>query len=216
MPQENYIEIGHMHIPVHYSNQELAEGFRKRTKAVVTIHASALIKVKAIESSSELTITGEKTAKKELESVVKLEREGWLGKQSDIDDQIRQIEEKMTLNPPRPDDVVAAIREWELRGLMRKMDPVDLQTAYKAAAESGDDLFVDAVEKSPIPFVFDKKEDVVEQVRFARLKNKYPKDAVQLSDLKLGKTNTLSALKSVEINLARHGLNIADDPLADA
>ena len=122
----------------------------------------------------------------------------------------------MTLNPPRPDDVVAAIREWELRGLMRKMDPVDLQTAYKAAAESGDDLFVDAVEKSPIPFVFDKKEDVVEQVRFARLKNKYPKDAVQLSDLKLGKTNTLSALKSVEINLARHGLNIADDPLADA
>ena len=53
MPQENYIEIGHMHNPVHYSNQDLAEGFRKRTKAIVEIHASALTKVNAIEGSSE-------------------------------------------------------------------------------------------------------------------------------------------------------------------
>ena len=113
----------------------------------------------------------------------------------------------------RPDDVVSALREWEMRSDIRKMDPVDIERAYVDAAKNGDDLFVLAIENAPLPF--NLKEDLVEQVKAARLERKNPEQAAMLKDLNLGLTNLQSAMRSVESNFRALGLEIAADPVSD-
>ena len=65
-----------------------------------------------------------------------------------------------------------------------------------------------------MPFSF-ATQGVVEKVRFSRLERSFPVEAAKSADLKTGKANVLSALKSVETDLKKHGPNIADDPLSD-
>ena len=139
----------------------------------------------------------------------------WLKRLNPLDDQVASIEKQMVLTSHRPDDVVAALREMEMRSEIRKMDPLDLRVAYERAAENGDDLFVNAVENSPMPFVFDKKADLVEQVRQARLERRFPAQASKLKDLNLGRDNLQSAMRSVESNFRAQGLEISDDSVSD-
>ena len=109
----------------------------------------------------------------------------------------------------------AALREREVRDHLRTLDPLDIENMYKQAAKDGDDLLVAAIENAPIPFTFEKQDEIVEQVRTARLERRFPEQSVKLKDLNLGLQNLQSALRSVESNLRAMGLEIAADPVSD-
>ena len=214
MAKKSYSFI-HIHNPIYYKNQEVADDVKLLTDELEILYDSASTKRAAIEVNSKFSAEGKSAARKELIVELKQARQGWLKRLNPLDDQVASIEKQMVLTSHRPDDVVSALREMEMRSEIRKMDPLALRVAYERAAENGDDLFVNAVENSPIPFVFDKKEDLVESVKTARLARKFPEQAAMLNDLKLGLVNLQSALRSVESNFRALGLEIAADPVSD-
>ena len=214
MASTNY-EYAHIHNPDYYQDQAVAESIKDHLDMLGVIYADVTKKRSAIEINSGLTAEGKSVARKELIIEIKEARRGWLDRLSPLDRQIESIEKQMILTSHRPDDVVGALREMEMRSEIRKMDPLDLEAAYKNAAKNGDDLFVNSVENSPIPFVFDKKADLVESVKSARLARRFPEQSVKIKDLNLGLQNLQSALRSVESNLRAMGLEIAADPVSD-
>ena len=171
------------------------------------------MKRSAIEIDSKLSTEGKAVAREELKEELKQARQGWLDRLNPLDDQIAEIEKGMVLTSHRPDDVVSALREMEMRSEIRKMDPVDIESAYKNAAKNGDDLFVLAIENSPLPF--NLKDDLVEETRKARLDRKFPEQASMLADLKRGRENLQSALRSVESDFRAQGIEISSDPVSD-
>ena len=214
MSRKSY-SFAHIHDDKYYVSEDIARDVKLLTDLLEVIYDSASTKRAAIEVNSRLTHQGKSEAREELKVELKQARQGWLKRLNPLDDQVAAIEKQMVLTSHRPDDVVAALREMETRSEIRKMDPLALRVAYERAAENGDDLFVNAVENSPIPFVFDKKADLVEQVRTARLERRFPEQSVNLKDLKLGLQNLQSALRSVESNFRALGLEIAADPVSD-
>ena len=147
-----------------------------------------------------------------MEVAIKRAREDWLVLQDPVDDDIRQL--KVEMPPARncPDDVVGELRQREIRDYLRTLDPIDVEEKYESAARAGDELFLSAIEQSPVPFNFATK-GLVEKVSFSRLKKAYPVKAKELADLQTGKANVLSALKSVQAALRKQKLDVADDPL---
>ena len=214
MARKSYSFV-HIHDDAYYVNENVARDVKLLTDALEIIFDSASMKRSAIEVDSKFSAEGKSEARKELVAEIKQARQGWLGRLTPLDKQVAQIEKEMVLTAHRPDDVVGAIREMEMRAEIRKMDPTEVGIAYKSAAETGDDLFVNAVENSPLPFVFDKQEKVIDQVRQARLERKFPDQAVMLKDLNLGRDNLQSAMRSVESNFRAQGLEIADDSVAE-
>ena len=212
MPKKLY-GFAHVHNPDYYSNPEVAADIQRLTDLLEVIYESATAKRAAIEVNSKLTTEGKSEAREELKLELKKKRQGWLATLKPLDDQISQLEKGMVLSPHRPDDVVAALREMEVRSAVRKWDPVDIEAGYKKAAQLGDDLFVLAIENSPVPFKL--KDDLVEATKLARLERKFPADAAKLADLVLGRKNLHSALRSVESNFRALGLEIAPDPVSD-
>ena len=214
MARKNY-EFAHIHDDAYYSSPEVARDVQLLTDELEILYDSASMKRSAIEVNSRLTHQGKAEAREELKVELKKARQGWLERLNPLDEQIAQIEKGMVLTSHRPDDVVSALREMEMRSEIRKMDPLALRVAYERAAENGDDLFVNAVENSPIPFVFDRQENLVESVKSARLERRFPEQARKLKDLNLGRDTLQSALRSVESNFRAQGLEIADDPVSD-
>ena len=214
MARKNYT-FAHIHDDKYYASEDVSADVRRLTDLLEVIFDDASTKRSAIEVNSRLTHQGKSEAREELKGEIKKARTGWLDRLTPLDDQVASIQKEMVLTSHQPDDVVSALREWEMRSGIQKMDPVDLRVAYERAAENGDDLFVNAVENSPIPFVFDKQEDLVEQVRQARLERRFPEQASKLKDLNLGLANLQSALRSVESNFRAQGLEIADDSVSD-
>lgn len=96
----------------------------------------------------------------------------------------------------RPDDIVGEIRRKEIRDYLRTLDPLEIESKFMAAAEEGDELFLAAVEESPLPFNFATK-DLVEKVRFRRLSAQYPVQSTKVADLQTMKESATSALKTV-------------------
>ena len=115
----------------------------------------------------------------------------------------------------RVDDVVGEMRQREIRDVLRTLDPIDVEEKYMSASRAGDELFLSAVEESPVPFSFAAK-GLVEKVRFSRLQRAYPEQATKLADLKIGKANVIIALKSVQNDLAKQNLNVVPDELGQA
>ena len=214
MTRKSY-SFTHIHDDKYYVSEDIARDVKLLTDELEILYDSASTKRAAIEVNSNLSAEGKATARQDLIVELKQARQAWLKRLNPLDDQVASIEKQMVLTSHQPDDVVAAIREWETRSEIRKMDPLDLRVAYERAAENGDDLFVNAVENSPIPFVFDKKADLVEQVRQARLERRFPDQASKLKDLNLGRDNLQSALRSVESNFRAQGLETADDSVSD-
>lgn len=212
MTSKNYA-FAHIHNPIYYKNQEVADDVKLRTDLLEVIYDSASTKRAAIEVNSRLSGEGKAEARSALKVELKKARQGWLATLTPLDDQIARLEKGMVLTSHRPDDVVGALREMEMRSELRKMDPLDLEAAYKNAAKNGDDLFVLAVENSPLSFKL--KDDLVEETRKARLERRFPEEASNLADLKLGRVNLQSALRSVESDFRAQGIEIADDPVSD-
>ena len=214
MARKSY-SFTHIHDDIYYASEDVARDVKLLTDALEIIYDSASTKRSAIEVNSKLSAEGKAVAREDLKDEIKQARQGWLGRITPLDDQIAQIEKQMVLTSHRPDDVVGAIREWEMRSEIRKMDPTDVGIAYKAAARDGDDLFVLAVENSPVPFVFDRQENLVESVKSARLERKFPEQSAKLKDLNRGLENLQSAMRSVESNFRAQGLEVADDHVSD-
>ena len=212
MARKNY-SFAHIHDDKYYASAEVARDVQLLTDTLEIIFDSASMRRKAVEINSQLTGEGKSVARNALKVEIKQAREGWLKTLTPLDDQISQIEKETVLTSHRPDDVVAALREQEMRVEIRKMDPVDIEIAYKQAAKNGDDLFVLAVENSPLPF--NLKDDLVAKVRAARLERKFPEQAAMLKDLKLGRENLQSALRSVESDFRAQGIEIAEDPVSN-
>ena len=145
MARKSY-SFAHIHDDIYYVSEDVARDVKLLTDALEIIYDSASTKRSAIEVNSKLSAEGKAVAREEFKEELKQARQGWLNRLTPLDNQIVQIEKGMTLSPHRPDDVVAALREQEMRSEIRKMDPTDVGIAYKRAAEIGDDLFVNAVE----------------------------------------------------------------------
>ena len=212
MARKNY-SFAHIHDDKYYARAEVARDVQLLTDALEIIYDSASMKRSAIEIDSKLSTEGKAVAREELKEELKQGRQGWLDRLNPLDDQIAEIEKGMVLKSHRPDDVVSALREMEMRSEIRKMDPVDIERAYKNAAKNGDDLFVLAIENSPLPF--NLKDDLVEETRKARLDRKFPEQASMLADLKRGRENLQSALRSVESDFRAQGIEISSDPVSD-
>ena len=145
-------DFAHIHDDAHYADEDVSADVKRLTDLLEIIFDDASTKRANIEINSKLTPEGKAGAREELKVELKTARQGWLNRLTPLDNQIVQIEKGMTLSPHRPDDVVAALREMEMRVEIRKMDPVDIESAYKNAARYGDDLFINAVDNSPVPF----------------------------------------------------------------
>ena len=179
------------------------------------IYSDITTKRSGIEINSRLSHAGKAAARKELIIEIKKARTGWLDTLAPLSRQIEAIEKERSLSSSRPDDLVAAFREREVRDHLRTLDPLDIENLYKQAAKDGDDLLIDAIENAPIPFSFKKGAELVEQIRTARLERKFPAQSEKLKDLNLGLTNLQSALGGFESNLRTLGLEIAADPVGD-
>ena len=214
MASTNY-EFAHIHNPAYYKDQAVGDSIKDHLDMLGVIYGDVLIKRANIEINSELTAEGKSVARKELIIEIKEARRGWLDRLSPLDRQIESIEKERALTSSRPDDFVAALREREVRDHLRTLDPLDIENMYKQAAKDGDDLLVAAIENAPIPFTFEKQDEIVEQVRTARLERRFPEQSVKLKDLNLGLQNLQSALRSVESNLRAMGLEIVADPVSD-
>ena len=208
MPKK-YYDFDHIHQPDSYSNSELAGDIQERLDALEKIWFAAKSEKKAISNSRGRTAFGKQEAITELEVKVKKERETWLAAQDNLDDQINQIERGMIPERNRGDGEIGEMRKREIRDYLRTLKARAIEARYWVAAQADDELFLSAVEESPVPFPF-VTQRLGEKVRLARLE-----EEARLDDLKLGKANVLSALKSVEADLKKQGLNIADDPLRD-
>ena len=215
MSSKKFYDFGHLHQSAAYANEDLAGVILKRTDALNEIWLADSSKLKAIKSSGKYSIKGQQSERAELVIEVKKQIKEWLAAQDNLDDQIRQLENEMSPKRNRVDDVVGEMRQREIRDVLRTLDPIDVEEKYMSASRAGDELFLSAVEESPVPFSFAAK-GLVEKVRFSRLQRAYPEQATKLADLKIGKANILSALKAFEVDLGKMGLNVAPDSLADA
>ena len=194
-----------------YSSQALVKGMRLLMDDSDKI-LTAASKLEEIKNSGELTMADKQNARAHLKVEIERAREDWLVLQGPVNDGIRQL--KVEMPPARncPDDVVGELRQREIRDYLRTLDPIDVEEKYESAARADDELFLSAIEQSPVPFNFATK-GLVEKVSFSRLEKANPVKAKQLADLQTGKANVLSALKSVQAAFGKQKLDVADDPL---
>ena len=197
MVTKNY-SYQHIHRDEYYQNQDVARDVQMIGDELEILFDSAVSKRAGIEEDPGLSHQGKSNEREALKVELIGARQKWLKRLVPLENQKAQIEKEMTLTSHRPDDVVGAIREWEMRSEIRKLDPTEIGIAYRQAAADGDDLFVLAIENAPLPFVFDKRDDVVAEVRQARLERRFPEQSVKLADLNLGLTSLQSALASFE------------------
>ena len=172
-----------------YSSQNLAQRMRLLMDDIAKI-LNAASELKEIKNSGELT-----NARVNLEVEIERKRAEWLILQPLVDDYIRQLEIEMQPASNHPDNVVEELRQREIRDYLRTLDPVDVEEKYVSAAQVGDELFLSAIEQSPIPFKF-ATGGLGDNILTTRCEQANPGKASRLADLKLGKANVLSALRS--------------------
>ena len=203
--------FGHMHAPHSYANEEIADGIKGRIDVLNEIHFVANSKLTTIANNTGLTPEGKHKARLAVQEEVRKQRRSWLAKQNYLDEQISSVKREMKPKENRADINVTEMRQAEVRAYLNKLDPATVVAEYRAAAEDGNDLLLYAVENSPVPYS-GIDDDLVTQVNLVRSERIYPEASARLRDWQLGRTNVHSALKSVEIDLRKHGIDIADDP----
>ena len=214
MASTNY-EFTHIHNSEYYKDPAVSDAIKDHLDVLSVIYGDILAKRSGIEINSRLSHAGKSEARKELVIEIKKARTGWLDTLAPLSRQIEAIEKERSLASSRPDDLVGAFREKEVRDHLRTLDPLDVENLYKNAAKDGDDLLIDAIENAPIKFTFKKGPELVEQIRTARLERRFPEQSEKLKDLNFGLTNLQSALGGFESNLRTLGLEIAADPVSD-
>ena len=207
MPTEKLYPFDLIFNPSLFAEEILAAGVGNLLDELERIYVSAITNAKAIQNSSDLTVRGKQTKIKEL--------------LVDTDRQIKDFQsshigyaktEQQLLDSMRPEqdtpDVISEMRQAEIRAYLQKLDPLDVETEYRAAAERDDYLFMDAIERSPIPFKLTTK-GLIDKASFDRLEKAYPEEAIKLRDVRTAKDTVDSALKSVRAALAKDGLDLS-------
>ena len=208
-----YSSFTHLHQPALYANQGIADSVQEWLDDLDGKVLSALARVKEIKSNGEFTIKGKQKAIAAIAAELDREVKKWRKPIDDmLADQIQQLEGKMTPKRNRPNDFIAEMRQAEIRTYLRTLDPIDMEEKYMAAARSGDELFLSAVEESPIPFTFATK-GLVDKNRYMRLERQYPEEASKAADLRTAQVDVSSALGSVRGDLQQQGIKILSEDL---
>ena len=207
-------DFGHAHAPHTYTDPDLGDDVERRTDEVAKVYAEAVSTVEKIGKNSELTVTGKQQALTVLEIKIKWNLKDWAAHQ-DFSKKIEYVKAQMQLPRVRPDDPVAESRRREIRDWLNSVDPNFARAEYEQAALDGNEQLILAVEDSPIPFTW-ANPDLIEKARGRRQARMFPKEAIELQDLELAQANLKSALKSVEVDLRRHKLDVGQDFLLAA
>ena len=179
-----------------------------------TIFLSAQSGARSISDSKDLTRPGKVNKLKDLSDKVDRETKDWRASMH-YAEMIRQVEKEMKPVQKRPDDVVAEMQRREIRDHLRSLDPVEQEAAYREAAISGNDLFLDAIDTSPVPLRF-ATQALIDKIRVQRLETQYPKQASRLHDLRTASQQADSALNSVRGSLLKIGVEIVGvDPIQE-
>ena len=208
-------DFGHAHMPHSYTNDEIGDGIKERLDVLNEIYLVTESKLKTIANSTSLTPEGKHKARMELENQVRKQRKDWLRKQEKLDERIWQVKQEMKPKENLAGVTVTELRQREVRDYLKTLDLGAIEAEYRAAGENGNDLLLYAVENAPVKYLF-LDEELITKVNLARSERLYPEEAARLRDLQIGRANVHSALRSVENSLQGHGINIADDPVADA
>lgn len=214
MPKKSYA-FGHIHQPALFKSTELAEGVRNRLDQLDEIYNTAMTKLKAVTTSGEFTTRGQEKAVAELTVELRRELDDWKVVLRKYADNARQVRESMEPKRHRRDDIAWQLELREIRDYVRTLDPVDQEAFYRQAADEGHDQILEAIEFSPIPFRF-ATQGLVDKISLVRLERQYPEQAAKLGDLRVAQETASSALKSVQAELSKQGVEVAGDPLSDA
>ena len=207
-------DFGHAHAPHTYTDPDLGEDVEKRTDELDKAHAEAVEAAKTIDASRSLTAPGKAEELVLLEKKTKWALKDWAAQQ-DFSKKIEHVKGQMQLPRARPDDPVAESRRREIRDWLNSGDPTFARAEYEAAADTGNEQLILAVENSPVPFSWATPE-LITKTRQKRQARMFPNEAIELQDLELAQANLKSALQSVEVDLKRHKLDVGQDFLLAA
>ena len=206
--------FGHAHSPHSYTDPDLGDDVERRTDELAKVHGTAVSAAKTIEASRSLTTPGKGEELVLLETKTRWTLKDWDAHQ-DFSKKIEHVQAKMQLPRSRPDDPVWESRRREIRDWLKTLDPTDAEAEYIAASQTGNEQLIFAVEESPVPFQWLKPE-LIAKTREKRQARMFPNEAIELQDFELAQGNLKSALKSVEVDLRRHKLDVGQDFLLDA
>ena len=209
MPTKKLYAFDLIFNPSLFTEEILATGVGNLLNELESIYLSSISAAKAIKTSSEHTVKGKQSKMKELLVDINRQLKDFQNTHVGYERTAQQLLDSMQPKRDAP-DVISEMRQAEIRVYMQKLDPLDQEVEYRAAAERGDYQFLDAVERAPIPFKF-ATQALVDKISFARLQKAYPVEAKKLRDVRTAQETVDSALKSVRVSLAKDGLDLSED-----
>ena len=207
MPTKKLYPFDLIFNPSLFTEELLAAGVGNLLEEIERIYLSSISAAKAIKTNGELTIKGQQSKMKELLVDINRQLRDFQNSHIGYAKTIQQIKDSMQPKRDAP-DVVSELRQAEIRSHLRQLDPLDVETEYRAAAERDDYLFMDAIERSPVPIKLTTK-GLIDKISFARLEKANPVDSTTLRDLTLAQDTVDSALKSVRASLKKDGLDLS-------
>ena len=200
-------EFGHLFKSELYRSEEVADGMQSHLDGLQQFHDRALARLTQINRNRNLTAIGKQDAYKKLREELTKEL-GDIGKPlSGYAAQIEKLESNALPTRHPKDDAAYEFRQREIRDLLRGMDRTAAEAEFMSAAESGNAEVLAAVLYSPVKFSF-VTEDLATEVLRQQWSREFPEDADKLADLKHARSELDSAIKSAEVDLARHGISV--------
>ena len=199
--------FGHIHQPRLFSDTILSAGLEKNLDELSGMFLSAQNRSKQISESNEHTKVGKVKALQTLGEELKVELKKWRS-QFHFDEMISQLTAEMTPTRSNAENSVAELRMREIRDHLRTLDPIEQESMYREAAEKGNDFFLEAIERSPIPLKFSTQQ-LIDKIRITGIEKQYPEQAQRLHDLRTAQDQLDSALSSVRVELAKSAIDVA-------
>ena len=209
MPTKKLYPYNFIYKPNLISEEIVAVGVGNLLDELERIYVSAITNAKAIKTNGELTVKGQQAKIKELLVDTDRQIKDFQSSHIGYTETAKQLLDSMQPKRDAP-DVISEMRQAEIRGYLQRLDPLDAEVEYRAATERGDYLFLDAVERAPIPFKF-ATQALIDKISFARLEKANPVEATKLRDVRTAQETVDSALKSVRVSLAKDGLDLSED-----
>ena len=201
--------FGHIHKSSLISDAILSAGLENNLDELNGIFLSGQNRAKEIAESNERTKVGKVKDLQALGEELKTELNKWRS-QFHYDEMIKQLEAAMTPTRSNPENYAAESRMREIRDYLRSVDPIEQETMYREAAEKGNDLFLEAIERSPVPFKFSTQK-LIDKIQIMRLQKQYPEQASKLNDLRIAQGQLDSALGSVRQELAKSAVDVVSE-----
>lgn len=206
--------FGHIHKPSLFSDAILSAGLETNLNELSGIFVSVQEEAKQIAESSDHTKVGKVKALQALGEKSRIELNKWRS-QFHYDEMMAQLTAEMTPTRSNPENFAAESRMREVRDYLRTLDPIEQEQMYRDAAEKGNDLFLEAIERSPIPLKFSTQK-LIDKIKIQRLEKQYPDQAQRLSDLRIAQDQLDSALASVRVELRKSGIDAASSTLSSS